>query len=69
MAYGVNFINILLAAFTGADPKSAYKYSQAINLFALLGSARVKALCKMMVNSTPEVAAYFTYIKEISKRH
>jgi len=37
---GVNFINILQAAFTCADPKSTKKYSQAISLFALLGSAR-----------------------------
>jgi len=30
---GFNFINILRKAFMHADPKSAKKYSQAINLF------------------------------------
>jgi len=39
------------------DPKSAKKYSQAVNLFALLGFSRVKtdvkAACKMLMKSTP----------------
>jgi hypothetical protein len=39
---GVNFINILRAAFTLADPKSTKKDSQAV-CFALLGSVSVKA--------------------------
>jgi len=42
---GVNFIKILHAAFTRADPKSAKKYSQAISPFALLGSVHV---CKSL---------------------
>ncbi len=36
---GVNFINILLAAFTGADPKRAKKDSQIVSLYAFSGSA------------------------------
>ena len=43
---GVNFTNILQAAFTPADPKRAKKDSQVKQLFALLGSARVKAVRK-----------------------
>jgi len=39
----VNFINILHAAFTQADPESAKKDSQVKQLFALSGSASVKA--------------------------
>jgi hypothetical protein len=50
---GVNFINILEAAFTRAYPKSAKKYSQAVSLFALLGSACIKAARKSMVKLTP----------------
>ena len=44
-ASGVNFTNILPAAFTNADPKSA-KDSQLKQLFGLLGSVCVKAACK-----------------------
>jgi len=44
------FSNILRAAFTCADPKSAKKYSQVF--FALLGSASVKvARSKLLVKS------------------
>jgi len=38
----MNFTNLLRAAFTRTDPKSAKKYSQTV-FFALLGPARVKA--------------------------
>jgi len=51
---GVNFINILPEAFTPDDPKSAKKYSQAVSLFALLGSACINAAHKMLVKS-PQV--------------
>jgi len=34
---GVNFTNVLQAAFTQTDPKSAKKYSQATSLFCALG--------------------------------
>ena len=45
---GINFIIILHAAFTPADPK-AQKDSQVKQLFALLGSASVKAARKHFV--------------------
>jgi len=48
----VDFTNIILEAFKGADLKNAKKYSQAI-FFALLGSACAKAARKMLVKSTP----------------
>ena len=38
---GVNFINILQAAFTPADPKSAKKTVKSSSFFALLGSVSV----------------------------
>jgi len=47
----IDFTNILRKAFTRADFKSAKKYSQVF--FALLGSACVKALSKMLVKLTP----------------
>jgi len=51
---GVDFINILQAAFTCKDPGSAKKYSQVDSLFfALLGSARAKAARKTLVKLTP----------------
>ncbi len=47
---GVNFTNILCAAFMSTDPKSVKKYSQAVILFALLGSVFVKVWHKMLLN-------------------
>ena len=41
---GVNFTNILWAAFMRADPKSAKKTVK--QLFALLGSVHLKAACE-----------------------
>ena len=44
---GVNFTKILRAAFRRKDPKSAKKTVKlAMQLFAFLGSACVKAACK-----------------------
>ncbi len=47
---GVNITNILCAAVTRADPKSAKICSQAISLFVLLGSELVKTARKMLMN-------------------
>jgi len=48
----VNFTNILRAAFTRADPKSANKQLNLTVFFALLGSARVKAARRTLVKLT-----------------
>jgi hypothetical protein len=45
----VSFINVLQAAFTLEDPKSAKKTDNLAVFFALLGSARKKAARKMLV--------------------
>ena len=52
---GVNFTNILRAAFMRKDPKSAKKLLNLTFFFALLGSAHVKDACKMLVKLTPDV--------------
>jgi len=52
---GVNFINVLKAAFTLADPKSTKKTDGLTVCFALLGSVLIKASRKMLVKSTPGV--------------
>ncbi len=44
----VNFINVLQAAFTLTDPKSAKKTDNLTVFFALLGSSGAKAACKML---------------------
>jgi len=50
---GVNFINIIWAAFMCTDPKST-KYTDNLTvLFALLGSMHEKALGKMLIKLTP----------------
>ena len=50
---GVNFINVLRAAFTHADPESAKKTVKSSSFFALLGSARVKAARRMLMKLNP----------------
>jgi len=50
---GVDFINILPAAFKRSDPKRAKRQSSHKCLFALLGSLRAKAAHKILVKSTP----------------
>jgi len=52
---GVDFTNILQTAFPPSqDRKSAKNTVKASVLFALLGSARVQDVCKMLVKSTPD---------------
>ena len=51
---GVNFTNVLRAAFTRADPKSAKKTVKLSSFIVLLGSARVKAACRTLVKLTPD---------------
>ena len=51
---GVNFTNVLRAAFMRADPKSAIKLLNLTVFFALLGSARIKAARRTLVKLTPD---------------
>ena len=50
---GVDFTNILRAAFTIADPKSTKKLLDLTVFFALLVSAGVKAARRMLMKLTP----------------
>ena len=52
---GVNFTNVLRAALTRADPKSAIKLLNLTVVFALLGSTSVKAARRMLVKLNPRV--------------
>ncbi len=49
-----NLTNILPAAFTYKDPKSAERTDNLNVFFALLGSACVKAVITTLVKLTPE---------------
>jgi len=49
---GVNFINILLTAFTREDPKRIKIQTSCQYLFALYGAGRIKAACKMFMKLT-----------------
>jgi len=49
---GVNFTNIIRAAFPRADPKSAKNNVKLSVFFVLLGSAHIKAACKMLMKLT-----------------
>jgi len=49
---GVNFTNIVLEAFAHRDPKSEKRTDDLTVIFALLGSAHVKASLKLLVKST-----------------
>jgi len=50
---GVNFINVILAVFTPADPKIVKIQLSHQYLFTLLGSAGVKALRRTLMKLTP----------------
>ncbi len=50
----VNFINVLLAAFTWPDHKCAKRLSSHQCLLALLGPTLLKASCKMLMELTPD---------------
>jgi len=64
---GVNFINVLRAAFTGADLKSVKKTVKLSVFFALSGSARSKAAHRSLMKLTPDregVEEHVTSLKE-----
>jgi len=50
--YGVNFINVLQAAFVCADPKRAKKTDNLTVFFALLGSESIKAARRTLIKLT-----------------
>jgi len=52
MSPGVNFINVLRAAFMLKDPKSAKKTVKFSDFFALLEYVRVKAARRMLMKLT-----------------
>ena len=54
----VNFTNILWAAFTCADPKSAKKAAELDCFFVFLGSSRAKVARWMLVKLTPGFSCY-----------
>jgi len=51
---GLNFINILRAAFARPDPERAKKTNNLTVYFALLGYACAKAAHRMLMKLTPE---------------
>ena len=57
---GVKFINVLQAAFTSADTKSAKMTVKSSSFFALSGSACVKAACRTLMKLTPDRALLLT---------
>ena len=52
---GVNFSNVLRVASMRADPKISKKLLNLTVFSALLGYARVKAACRMLVKLTPDL--------------
>ncbi len=52
---GLNFINVLLTAFTHSDPKSIKKTIKLSIIFTLLGCRSVEAARKMLEKLTPGV--------------
>jgi len=58
---GVNFINVLRAAFALADPESAKKTVKLSVFFALSGSALAKAAPKMLLKLTPGLNFIFIF--------
>jgi len=52
---GVNFINVILAAFTRANPESVQIQSSRQYHLRLLGSAHIKAVYRMLMKLSPGV--------------
>jgi len=65
MRSGVNFTNILWAAFMWKDPKSVKIQSSHQYLFGLLGSVNVEALSKMLMKFTPKLYVGSVYLQEL----
>jgi hypothetical protein len=55
LAPGVNFTNILWAAFRLSDPKSAKNTVKFSVFFEILGSARVKDAHRTLIKLTPSL--------------
>ncbi len=53
--FGLNFINVLLPAFTLTDPKNVRTQSSRQYIFTLLGSARIKAIRRALMKLTPSL--------------
>jgi hypothetical protein len=63
---GVNFINILRAAFTRTDPKGVKKTVKLSIFFALCISVHAKAARKTLIKSTPAlVKALRKHVRKI----
>ena len=62
---GVNFTNVLQAAFTHAEPKSAIKLLSLTVFFELLGSAHVKAAQRTLVKLTPDCHQLLAFSSEL----
>jgi len=59
---GVNFINVLQAAFVCADPESAKKTVKLLVFFALSGSALAKAVLRTLMKLNTDVTLCFFMI-------
>jgi len=55
---GLNFINVLLTAFTLIDPKSIKRHWWLNCIFTLLGSTRAKAVQRTLMKLTPGVGNF-----------
>jgi len=73
---GVDFTNVLQAAFVCADPKSTKRQSSCQSFFVLLGSAHAKAAHRMLMKLSPDVnftnilyAAFTCIGPKSAKRH
>ena len=64
---GVNFTNVLRAAFALVDTKSAKKTVRLNSFFALLGSASVKAARRTLVKLNPGHAVKSSYVNQIRR--
>jgi len=68
LAPGINFINVLRAAFTEAVPKRVKIMSSHQYLFTLLGSACLKAAHKILMKLTTGVNFINILFKTFSKK-
>ena len=69
LSSGVNFINVLTSYFYARRSQKRKKLLNLTVFFALLGSARVKAACRMMVKLTPGVNTTKLFLLNIKLGH
>ena len=64
----VNFINVFTSSFYACRPQKLKKDSQLMQLFALSGSALVKAACKHVDEIDPRINDTYLHVEQANRQ-